>query len=270
MLNKFPFRSRFELSAALAALTTVPLLILVPSLWFLPAVVFGLLCLVGPYAQRLSFFLPIVRRGKTQRPEIAITFDDGPDPETTPALLELLSRFGFQVTFFVIGEKVAACPDLVRAILDGGHDIGNHSDTHDVFLMLKGRRKIEAEIITCQERLADFSIRPKTFRPPVGITNPHLRPILENLGLTCVGFSCRATDFGNRRINGMAEKVLKKIRPGDILLLHDCKPHGEMTSRQLMEEMERIFVGLQSKQLQPVPLSTLIDRPVMDKIGATR
>ncbi len=270
MLKKFPFRSRVELSAALAALTAVPLLILVPPLWFLPAVVFGLLCLMGPYVQRFNFFLPIVRRGKTHRPEIAITFDDGPDPETTPALLALLSKYGFNATFFVIGEKVTAYPDLVRAILDGGHDIGNHSDTHDVFLMLKGRRKIESEILACQERLADFAIRPKAFRPPVGITNPHLRPILEKLGLTCVGFSCRATDFGNRRINGMARKVLKKIRPGDILLLHDSKPHGDITSRQLLEEMERIFVGLQTKVLQPVPLSKLINLPVMDKIGAIR
>jgi len=268
MLKKFPFRSRFEISAALAALTTFPLLMLVPSLWFLPAAVFGLLCLVGPYVQRFSFFLTIVRRGKTDRPEIAITFDDGPDPETTPALLKLLSMYGIHATFFVIGEKIAACPDLVQAILDGGHDIGNHSDTHDVFLMLKGRRKIESEIISCQDRLSEFSIRPKTFRPPVGITNPHLGRILKNLGLICVGFSCRPADFGNRRINRMAVKVLKKIRPGDILLLHDCKPHGELSSGQFLEEVERIFVGLQSKQLKPVPLSSLIDRPVMDKIGA--
>ncbi len=270
MLTLFPFRSRFELSAVLAIITAIPLAVVYPQLVILPIAIFVLLCLTGPFVQRLSFFLPIIRRGVDSRAEIAITFDDGPDPETTPLLLDLLSRFNAKATFFVIGKKVSANADLIQKILADGHDIGNHSDSHDVFLMLRGQRRIEKEIRKCQERLVGFSIRPRLFRPPVGITNPHLRLILSDLNLTCVGFSCRPRDFGNRYIDNIRDRVLKKIRAGDILLLHDCVPHGEATPDQWLEQVEGILVGLQEKQLKIVPLSQLLGQPIMDNIGDNR
>lgn len=267
MLKQCPFRSRYKVAAVIATAATM---LLVPTgsvFTILPLVLFGGLCLIAPFVQRLSFFLPIVRKGNTGRMEIAITFDDGPDPATTPILLDLLAQFNVRATFFVIGRKAAAYPDLITRILDTGHDIGNHSDSHDVFLMLKKRKTIEKEIQTCQERLAPFSIRPRLFRPPVGITNPHLGPVLEDLGLVCTGFSCRAKDFGNRRTKAITEKVLARIRPDDILLLHDCAPHGDTTPEQWLKQVEGILEGLLEKQLQVVPLSRLIDQPVMEKTG---
>lgn len=267
MLIQSPFRSRFELSVALAVVTAIPLAIIHLPLAIIPLAVFLLLCLTGPFVQRLNFFLPIIRKGNSNRAEIAITFDDGPDPATTPLLLDLLSRFNVKATFFVIGEKVIAQAGLVQKILAGGHELGNHSDSHDVFLMLRGRRVIEAEIRKCQERLANHSVRPRLFRPPVGITNPHLRQVLDNLNLVCVGFSCRPLDFGNRTIHRIADKVLKNIRSDDILLLHDCAPHGDATPGQWLKQVEAILIGLQERQLQVVPLSRLLNRSVMDRIG---
>ncbi|MFH2130719.1 MAG: polysaccharide deacetylase family protein [bacterium] len=264
------FRSRFEFSCVLTILTALPLLIFNPPLAILPLAIFGLLCLTGPFVQRFSFFLPILRKGDSHPGGISITFDDGPDPATTRRLLELLSRFNIKATFFVIGQKAMSNPDLIREILAGGHGIGNHSNSHDVFLMLRGRKKIENEIRHCQEKLASFSIRPRVFRPPVGITNPHLRSILERLGMVCVGFSCRPVDFGNRRFAGMKTRVLKKIRPGDILLLHDCHPHGEVTVDHWLEQVEGILSGLQEKQLQVMSLSDLIKRPVMERLEGSQ
>ncbi len=261
------FRSRFEFSFVLAVLTAIPLLFFNPHLALLPFGLFGLLCLVGSFLQRSSFFLPIIRSGNRDRAEISLTFDDGPDPETTPRLLKLLAHHGVKGTFFVIGQKAVANPELIREILAGGHEIGNHSDTHDVFLMLKGRQRIKDEIQSCQEKLACFSIRPLVFRPPVGVTNPHLRSILDLLEMACVGFSCRPLDFGNRRIRGVTEKVLMKIRAGDILLLHDSRPHGSATVNQWLGQVQGILSGLPEKQLQIVPLSRLIERPVMERLG---
>jgi len=261
------FRSRFEFSLVLAILAAILLLIFSPPLVFVPLGLFGLLYLTGPFVQRFSFFLPIVRRGNRDRAEIALTFDDGPDPETTPRLLKLLASNGIKGTFFVIGEKASANPSLIHEILAGGHEIGNHSDTHDVFLMLKGQKKIRKEIRECQEKLAEFSIEPRVFRPPVGITNRHLRPILNSLGMACVGFSCRPLDFGNRRLEGMKDKVLKNIRAGDILLLHDCRLHGAATVDQWLGQVEGILSGLREKQLQVVPLSNLIGMSVMERLG---
>ncbi|MBU2649050.1 polysaccharide deacetylase family protein [bacterium] len=264
------FRSRFELSLVVTVLAALPLMMFNPPWVILPLSIFGLLCLTGPFVQRFSYFLPILRRGNSRTTAVSITFDDGPDPATTPRLLELLARFNVNATFFVIGRKAAMSPDLILKILAAGHGVGNHSDSHDVFLMLRGRKKIENEISRCQETLASFGIRPKVFRPPVGITNPHLRPILERLGMVCVGFSCRPADFGNRRFAGMKARVLKKISPGDILLLHDCQPHGELTVDQWLEQVDGILSGLREKKLQVMPLSDLIKRPVMERLEGSQ
>lgn len=267
MVNRFPFRSRFEMAAALAAGTTVVLAALDTAWAVLPPILFLALVLIGPFVQRLQFFLPVIRKGDGGRPEVSLTFDDGPDPDTTPLLLDLLACYRVRATFFVIGRKVFDNPDLIRKILENGHDIGNHSDSHDVFLMLRGREIIEREIRGCQDRLAQFSIRPKAFRPPVGITNPHLRPLLEKLDLDCIGFSCRPLDFGNRRIEGMADRVLYRIRSGDILLLHDCSLYNAATPSQWLEEIKTILEGLQDRELKIVPLSRLINRSVMETTG---
>ncbi len=238
------FRSPFELASVLTILTVIPLLIVRPFLAILPLVIFSLLCLAGSFIQRFSFFLPIIRKGERNQAAVSLTFDDGPDPKTTPLLLALLARYGVKGTFFLIGEKVATHPDLIREILAEGHEIGNHSDTHDVFLMLRGKQQIAMDISRCQARLADFSARPWAFRPPVGVTNPHLRTILESQNMLCIGFSCRPLDFGNRRIKNLKDKVLENIRPGDIMLLHDCKPSGRATVDQWLEQVEGILLGL--------------------------
>ncbi|NQU63492.1 MAG: polysaccharide deacetylase family protein [SAR324 cluster bacterium] len=264
------FRSRFEFSLVLVMITVIPLLVFNPPLVILPVAVFGLLCLAGSFIQRFCFFLPIVCGGNSNRAVISLTFDDGPDPETTPRLLKLLARYGVKGFFFVIGKKAAAHPDLIREILTEGHEIGNHSDSHDVFLMLRGRKKIAVEISRCQATLSEFAVRPWAFRPPVGITNPHLRSILAIEKMVCVGFSCRALDFGNRRIEGLKNNVLKNIRAGDILLLHDCKPRGEVTVNQWLEQVEGTLLGLQEKQLQTVPLADLIGWPLLKEPGGCK
>jgi peptidoglycan/xylan/chitin deacetylase (PgdA/CDA1 family) len=106
----------------------------------------------------MQFFLPIVTAGKRESGAVALTFDDGPDRATTPRLLELLERYGTRATFFVVGDKARRCPDLVQRILKEGHEIGNHSGSHDVFLMLRSRRRLAREIESCQHALAPFGI----------------------------------------------------------------------------------------------------------------
>jgi len=267
MTTLFPLRSRFEASAVAATGASAILAALSSAWWALPPLLFLALCLAGSFIQRLNFYLPIARRGDGSRREVSLTFDDGPDPATTPLLLDLLHRAEIRAAFFVVGRKASDHPHLIREILENGHEVANHSNSHDVFLMLKGRKTIEREISNCQDRLARFSIRPRAFRPPAGVTNPHLRPVLAKLGLDCIGFSCRPLDFGNRRIAGIGDKVLLRIRPGDILLLHDCTPHGGATPAQWLEEVKTILEGLPQKDLKAVALSRLLDRPVMEKTG---
>jgi peptidoglycan/xylan/chitin deacetylase (PgdA/CDA1 family) len=253
--------------AGMTALLFAGLLLLIrPELAVIPLGFFILLCLVAPFFPGFGFFLPVISRGETICRAVALTFDDGPDPDVTPRLLELLRRHGVRATFFVVGARTKRLPGLIREILSRGHTLGNHSYHHDPLLMLRSRAKLREEIIRTQDVLSAFAVRPLTFRPPVGITNPRLPDVLRELGMYCVTFSCRAFDRGNRRIDGLAEIILKKVRPGDIILLHDVTPKkgGEEGIEAWLAEMEGLVSGLKRQGYQVLSLEELIDRPVME------
>ena len=233
----------------------------------LPLLAFLVACHIAPFLPRVGFFLPIVGRGKPGEKGVALTFDDGPDPEVTPLLLDLLDRHSVSATFFVTGERAARHPSIVRDILSRGHAIGNHSYHHFPFLMLKGIRTLRREIESAQSLLAGFGIVPLAFRPPVGITNPLLWRVLLEQGMYCVNYSCRAVDIGNRRIGRLSEKVLKAVSPGDIIALHDIAPLHAVTDR-LMAEFDALLRGLKEKGLEVVPLDRLIGKEVMRREGS--
>jgi peptidoglycan/xylan/chitin deacetylase (PgdA/CDA1 family) len=101
------------------------------------------------------------------------------------------------------------------------------------------------------------------FRPPVGLVNPKLFPILEELGMYCVTFSCRAGDAGNRYVKAISRKILKKIKADDIILLHDALPLDTSDSEILLTEIDTLLSGLKLQGLDVVPLAVLIDREVV-------
>jgi len=232
----------------------------------LPLGIFVLSCLLAPFFPRAGFFLPVISRGRAPGRAVALTFDDGPDQDVIRLLLDLLQRHGAPATFFVMGKKAEGNPELIREILLRGHAVGNHSYRHDPLLMLRSSARLSEEITRTQQLLADFGIRPLAFRPPVGITNPRLPRILKELHLDCVTFSCRACDFGNRRIANLAKIILRNIRPGAIVLLHDVSPPGIGTVQDWLQQVEWVIRGLKSQGYKIVPLSVLIGREVMETL----
>ncbi len=237
-----------------------------PDLAAVPLGLFLGVCLVAPFLHRVGFFLPVISRGRGEGKAVALTFDDGPDPAVTPLLLDLLGRYRLRATFFVTGRNTERYPELVREILRKGHDVGNHSSRHNPLLMLCSRARLADEIIRTQELLAPFGIRPLAFRPPVGVTNPRLGGVLGELGMECVTFSCRAGDFGNRRIRGLARKILGRVRPGAIILLHDITPPGGGRIGKWLEGVEEIIRGLREAGYAIVPLCDLIGSVVMERL----
>lgn len=236
-----------------------------------PLTGFVLVCLAAPFATGYGFFLPVICRGARNMRCVSLTFDDGPDPTTTPLVLTLLESYQVPATFFVTGKNARRHPDLIARILDQGHTIGNHSYSHDPLMMLKSGEQLKAEIIKTQAILSGHGIRPLVFRPPAGITNPKLGPVLAELGLSAVNFSCRAMDKGNRKISGIASKIMGRVRPGDIILLHDSKPRAknpgaaEKTALFLfLNELEALLDGLATQKMSVVPLSELIGQAVME------
>lgn len=233
----------------------------------IPLCLFVLLCLAAPFFPSRGFFLQVFSRGHTGRPVVSLTFDDGPEPETTRELLQILKKESVRAVFYVIGEKAARHRELIVEILEHGHDIGNHSFTHDPFVMLRPARKLHDEIASTQALLSRFGVLPLTFRPPVGITNPKLAAILARQGLYCVTFACRAFDRGNKNIGNMAARILKKVKPDDIIMLHDVSAHGVTDTKAFLNEVELILSGLKVRGLHIVPLAELLNREVMLKTG---
>ena len=252
-----------EKAGYLACLLTILLFYLAPGLAALPLLFFLLLCLAAPFFPQYGIFLPIISRSISGSKGIALTFDDGPSPSSTPIVLKLLARYGFQATFFVIGEKAAQHPDLIAEILEQGHTIGNHSWQHDNLLMLRSRKKLQEDIHRTQALLRQYGIRPLLFRPPAGITNPRLKQVLIEEELQTLTFSCRPLDRGNKKIHNLAKRILLKIKAGDILLLHDLAPATSAKAAYWENELDTLFAALQKKPYKVQPLEALIDQPVM-------
>jgi peptidoglycan/xylan/chitin deacetylase (PgdA/CDA1 family) len=153
---------------------------------------------------------------------IALTFDDGPDPEVTPRVLEVLDRFGARATFFCIGSRARSHPDLVRDIVRGGHAVENHSQRHSHAFAAFGPRRMACEIDEAQECLTAIAgQRPRFFRAPVGLRNPFLEPILASRGLLLASWTRRGFDTRIRDPDDVTRRLTGGIRGGDILLLHD-------------------------------------------------
>jgi len=247
----------------LAALMCALVLARIDSrLALIPTPLWLILCLVAPFLPRCSLYLPVISNGAPGRRAVALTFDDGPDPATTPHLLRLLKKHCVSATFFVIGQRALAHPDLIRDILDAGHSIGNHSFHHDPFVSFRGQKKIAEEVHMTQRVLTDLGVTPLVFRPPVGVTYPGLWKALKELGLVAVTFSRRALDRGNRSIGRIAERILGKVRDGDIIELHDHPPQHPASIEAWLAEVETLVSGITLKGLKIRPLSELIGRPV--------
>ena len=256
-----PF-SLAEKIGILSLLLALLLFFITPGLAILPLVVFLSLCFGAPFFPRFGFFLPVISCGKAGVKEIALTFDDGPSPLSTPVLLNLLSRHSLHATFFVVGEKAAENPELIQSILDHGHTIGNHSWSHDYFLMLRSPKRLQKDIHKSQELLKQYGVKPLVFRPPVGITGARLGRVLAREGLIAVNYNCRAFDRGNRNIHNLAEKILNRIEPGAVIMLHDLPPYQETFEDYWEKELDVLFATL-NKRYTIAPLEQLIERPVM-------
>ncbi len=158
----------------------------------------------------------------TARNEIALTIDDGPDPVVTPQVLDMLDRHAAQATFFCVGENAARYPDLCREIARRGHAVENHSQHHRHHFALLGSSAITRELQTAQHTLSTITgQRPLFFRAPAGLRNPLLDPVLARLGLRLASWSARGFDTRIGDAERVKDRLLRGLRAGAILLLHD-------------------------------------------------
>jgi peptidoglycan/xylan/chitin deacetylase (PgdA/CDA1 family) len=217
--------------------------------------------LLGPNVMRLPATAAL-------RGEIAITLDDGPDPEVTPAVLDLLATHGARATFFCIAERARAQPALLRRIVDAGHSVQNHSLRHRHDFSLLGRRGQEREIVDAQAVLADITgVRPHCFRAPAGLRNALLDPVLHRLGLHLVSWTRRGYDTREPDPQRVLGRLSRGLAAGDILLLHDG--HAGRTARGtpiLLEVLPPLLASCRARGLLAVTLADALP-PRDDRAG---
>ncbi|WP_369655976.1 polysaccharide deacetylase family protein [Variovorax sp. V213] len=171
--------------------------------------------LLGPNVTRLP-------EAAGARGQVAITIDDGPDPEVTPRVLDLLDAHGQRATFFCIAERVLAHPALAREIVARGHSIQNHTARHRHNFSFLGPRGFASEIARAQDILAETTgQRPTCFRAPAGLRNPFLEPVLHRLGLSLVSWTRRGFDTREGDPAKVMARLGRNLQARDILLLHD-------------------------------------------------
>ena len=171
---------------------------------------------------------PVVTHFATDRKEVWLTIDDGPDPVDTPRILDLLARYGARATFFVKGKHVRRYPEEAAEIIRQGHSLGNHSDTHpSARFWCFGPRMIAQEIDQCNKAILDVTGNPTTwFRAPVGMKNPFVHPLLDARKMRLIGWSARGFDAVKNECSAVVNRICKDINPGSIILAHEGKREG--------------------------------------------
>ncbi len=188
---------------------------------------------------------------------VALTIDDGPDPEVTPRVLELLAAHGARATFFCIGVRVEQHPALARRILAEGHEIGNHSQHHHNLFSLFGPWRMAREIEQAQASIGRVcEVQPRWFRAPAGLRNVFLQPQLSRLGLQLSSWTRRGFDTRNRDPEKVLAALQRKLAAGDILLLHDGQAARTVAGEPvILSVLPRLLATLAARHLRCVTLS---------------
>lgn len=203
----------------------------------------------------------LVRVGNPELPFVAITFDDGPNPLYTPAVLDILAEHGIKATFFMVGRHVEQYPEIARRIVAEGHDIGNHTYSHRSLVPLSPE-KVYEEIVRAETIIEEVTgKRPHLFRPPRGVYSQTVRDIAAKRSYTICLWSISSQDWREISSREVTSRVLEHVCGGDILLFHDS---GNLVSAQggyrqnTIRALPIILAGLEERGLTPVSMQELM------------
>lgn len=180
---------------------------------------YGLILFLGSYFIGLNFHLRSQNRLLTNNKTVALTFDDGPH-HNTARVLDVLQKHEVKAAFFIIGKNIAGREALLQRLVAEGHQVGNHSFSHHHLFDLWSAKKITQDLRQCQELLEQYQST-GLFRPPYGVTTPNIRRALTALGLRSVGWNIRSYDTSAASVAQVKSRIMKRLKPGAIILLHD-------------------------------------------------
>lgn len=222
---------------------------------------------LGVSLPHLRFFGPYVCRGPAEgaEPVVALTFDDGPDPGSTPALLDLLREARVEAAFFCIGARAAAHPDLTARIAREGHLVENHSYHHSHLTNFFSERRLRTELELTQAALGRLvGVAPTCFRPPMGLSNPRIFRAARAAGLKVVGWTARGFDTRVVEPERIVKRIVRAVEPGAIVLLHD----GNIPAERLVVTVGQLLAELRANGYRVARLDRVL-APVLAPVGAT-
>ena len=248
--------SRFHITLIVALLLAAVAISLGSIFLFVTAIVALLFRIgLGVAIPQMNFFGLFVCRGDNSQRRIALTFDDGPDARSTPALLDLLRAEKIEATFFCIGKNVEANRELTARILREGHLLGNHTFNHSNFTNLFTVARLHNELAETQIAIQNAAgIAPQWFRPPMGLSNPRAFRVAQALGLKVIGWSARGFDTVSTDSQKIVARIIRRLEPGAIILLHD----GNISADRLVLTVKLLLANLRKRGYEVVRLDKII------------
>lgn len=194
------------------------------------------LMMIGTLVPRCALFGPMIKRLPHRNGHALLTIDDGPHPEHTPAILDILDRHQMKAIFFLIGARAARHPELVREIVARGHEIANHTQTHPAaFFWALRPVALWREVAGCQETLTAICPEhpPRFFRPPAGHHNVFSFVVSQALGLKMLMWNARGFDGVIQDVSFITERIRRRLKPGCIVLIHEATPVAVEVAEQV-------------------------------------
>jgi len=224
------------------------------------------------FQPRNPFFGPNLTRlpvPASQRNEVAITFDDGPDALVTPQILDLLDRSNAKASFFVVGRKLLMYPELAKDIVRRGHTLENHTSNHPVFYSFFPVAGLRREVEAVQQGVSRICGQaPRFFRPPAGFHSPLLIPLLGRLGLRLATWTRRGFDTRDGNAQRVLNRLTRNLSAGDILLLHDGNAARDPDGAPVvLRVLPQLLHELQARGLRTVTLPQALLLPTSSDAG---
>lgn len=212
-----------------------------------------LIMAIASFSMSWKFYLnPITSNKILTDKKIALTFDDGPNPEYTLKVLEILKDYNAKAAFFCIGQHIETYPEILKAIAIDGHDIGNHSFSHDLMIDFNSTERWLQEIKQTDNSIHKIIGKKTTlFRPPYGVTTPKLARALKVTEHEVIGWNIRSFDTVISNPQNIIKRITKCLHPGAIILLHDKQPN-------VLLVLEHLLQFLQEHEYQVVTINELL------------
>jgi len=214
-----------------------------PVFWFVAVawlLIFMVILIAGSARISSGMYIKAICQSDAVEKVVSLTFDDGPHPAFTEAVLDILKTHEIRATFFVKGRNAALFPDLIRRLHDEGHIIGNHSWSHHYFFDLFPARRMKNEIRETNLIIRDITGEiPVLFRPPYGVTNPAVARAVRDENYIVIGWNIRSCDTTLKDPIKIAQRIQNRLNPGSIILLHDNRKGSEKILKEVISIVKK-------------------------------